>query len=280
MAPVLHRRARGAHPAYPKRSTVSDKLTPWRVVHARYAPTVFCHPSLLATASKPKPAWADDVVVPLKALQSRITWSRGRRSLTLKAARLLVDGTPRNPVGRTGMVGRGLLGKWGPNHAADPIVTRYDPARPTQLQVVTIKRRDTGEDALPGGMVDAGQTVPSTLRDEFKQEALRTLEGNPGLSAELEARIDRLFDKGRPVYQGYVDDPRNTDNAWMETQAVHFHISPGDPMADMPLAGGDDAVSATWTDVTAGMRLYASHAAWVDAVKVSMERRAGMRARA
>ena len=31
---------------------------------------------------------------------------------------------PRNPVGRTGMVGRGLLGRWGPNHAADPIVTR------------------------------------------------------------------------------------------------------------------------------------------------------------
>ena len=30
----------------------------------------------------------------------------------------------RNPIGRTGMAGRGLLGKWGPNHAADPIVTR------------------------------------------------------------------------------------------------------------------------------------------------------------
>ena len=23
------------------------------------------------------------------------------------------------------MTGRGLLGKWGPNHAADPIVSRY-----------------------------------------------------------------------------------------------------------------------------------------------------------
>ena len=30
----------------------------------------------------------------------------------------------RNPAGRTGMTGRGLLGKWGPNHAADPVVTR------------------------------------------------------------------------------------------------------------------------------------------------------------
>lgn len=32
----------------------------------------------------------------------------------------------RNPVGRTGISGRGLLGKWGPNHAADPLVTRYE----------------------------------------------------------------------------------------------------------------------------------------------------------
>lgn len=28
-------------------------------------------------------------------------------------------------MGRTGMSGRGLLGRFGPNHAADPIVTRY-----------------------------------------------------------------------------------------------------------------------------------------------------------
>ena len=27
----------------------------------------------------------------------------------------------------------------------------------------------------------------------------------------------------REVYRGYVDDARNTDNAWLETWAVHFH---------------------------------------------------------
>lgn len=36
-------------------------------------------------------------------------------------------GYPLNPRGRTGMRERGLLGKWGPNHAADPIVTRWQP---------------------------------------------------------------------------------------------------------------------------------------------------------
>ena len=29
------------------------------------------------------------------------------------------------------------------------------------------------------------------------------------------------------VYRGYVDDPRNTDNAWMETVAINFHDGKG-----------------------------------------------------
>lgn len=35
------------------------------------------------------------------------------------------DGYPLNPIGRTGITGRGILGRWGPNHAADPVVTRW-----------------------------------------------------------------------------------------------------------------------------------------------------------
>lgn len=29
------------------------------------------------------------------------------------------------------------------------------------------------------------------------------------------------------IYSGYVDDPRNTDNAWMETVAQNFHDEAG-----------------------------------------------------
>lgn len=67
-----------------------------------------------------------------------------------------------NIRGRTGLKGRGVLGKWGPNHAADPIVTRWkrdgdgkvvkDAAsgKPI-LQFVSIQRGDTKEWAIPGG---------------------------------------------------------------------------------------------------------------------------------
>ena len=36
----------------------------------------------------------------------------------------VVKKVPLNPRGRTGLTGRGVLGRYGPNHAADPIVTR------------------------------------------------------------------------------------------------------------------------------------------------------------
>lgn len=36
----------------------------------------------------------------------------------------IVDNYPLNPRGRTGLRGRGRLGRWGPNHAADAVVTR------------------------------------------------------------------------------------------------------------------------------------------------------------
>lgn len=35
------------------------------------------------------------------------------------------DKYPLNVAGRTGLTGRGLLGRWGVNHAADPLVTRW-----------------------------------------------------------------------------------------------------------------------------------------------------------
>ncbi len=62
--------------------------------------------------------WADPPLVPESELQSRMS-HMGRFPIE--------NGLPLNPHGRTGLRGRGLLGNWGPNHAADPIVTRLHP---------------------------------------------------------------------------------------------------------------------------------------------------------
>jgi hypothetical protein len=42
--------------------------------------------------------------------------------------------------------------------------------------------------------------------------------------ARLNALMDKAFTGGDVLYRGYVDDPRNTDNAWMETVCAAYQI--------------------------------------------------------
>nr|XP_009491320.1 PREDICTED: ADP-ribose pyrophosphatase, mitochondrial isoform X2 [Pelecanus crispus] len=184
----------------------------------------------------------------------------------------------KNPVGRTGLTGRGLLGRWGPNHAADPVVTRWKRdgsgnkvVHPVTgkniLQFVAIKRRDCGEWAIPGGMVDPGEKISATLKREFGEEALNSLQKLPEEKAELEKQLHKLFSQEHfVVYRGYVDDPRNTDNAWMETEAVNYHDETGETMDNLPLEAGDDAGVVKWIDISDKLKLYASHSYFIKLV--------------
>jgi 8-oxo-dGTP pyrophosphatase MutT (NUDIX family) len=63
------------------------------------------------------------------------------------------------------------------------------------------------------GMVDPGEHVSETIKREFQEEAMK--------NGEEKTCIDQLFSNGYKLYEYYVDDPRNTDNAWMETVAVY-----------------------------------------------------------
>ena len=65
------------------------------------------------------------------------------------------------------------------------------------------------------------------------------------------------------MLQGYVDDPRNTDNAWMETQAVNYHDEEGTSVGKFPLEAGDDAGDVVWMDIGSDAELYASHKQFV-----------------
>ena len=130
---ALHVKARSAHPAYPARAEVADADVRWPG-SAEYDPVEFTHPVVIANDVTLKPGgWAD----PANPANPAIDWSV-RESFEGAIRFVANGGAPINPRGRTGMHGRGLLGKWGPNHAADPIVTRFDPAHPDQLQVVVV----------------------------------------------------------------------------------------------------------------------------------------------
>lgn len=76
---------------------------------------------------------------------------------------------------------------------------------------------------------------------------------------EVEVAFKFFDDNGKEIYAGYVDDPRNTDNAWMETTAFNFHDENGTNVEHFRFKAGDDAKNLKWIDINGNLNLYASH---------------------
>ena len=272
--PPVHHKARDvAKYSSMPRQPLTDETVPWSEPLPGYVPPFYEDPILNARRVDLQPGlptqWADPPA-PLtdewrKRVRARMTFELGGTMRFDEAA-----GLPLNPRGRTGLAGRGLLGKWGPNHAADPIVTRLHP-QTNQLQMVAVERQDEkGVWAIPGGFVDAGEAVSKTLLREFVEEVGDFDADAEGLQQAFNKAIHDLFQGGVVVYRGYVDDPRTTDNAWIETTACHFHCLPevGDRLH---LSAGDGARRVSWIDINPASEpryanLYASHREWVDRV--------------
>ena len=164
--------------------------------------------------------------------------------------------------------------------------------------------------------------MSATLKKEFGEEAMNSIEASDEEKKRTEQLIGELFHSGSQVrhqespvcynehtpqiYAGYVDDPRNTDNAWMETVAFNFHDETGifpkgnppppppptyhtaiTPLAPLPLPlstacpiptipgeafsriklqAGDDAGAVKWTEINGSLDLYASHTQLVQEV--------------
>ncbi|XP_012656767.1 ADP-ribose pyrophosphatase, mitochondrial-like [Otolemur garnettii] len=274
-AETPHKKARTS--PYPgskvQRSQVPTEKVSWQVEWAEYNPGEYTASSVLAG-----PVWADPQVGE-RNFSPKFNEKDGNVERRSQFGLYEVEnGRTRNPMGRTGLAGRGLLGRWGPNHAADPILTRWK--RDSQgskvihpvsgkgiLQFAAIKRKDCGEWAIPGGMVDPGEKISTTLKREFGEEAMNSLQKSRAEMQELEKQLNKLFSQEHfVVYKGYVDDPRNTDNAWMETEAVNYHDETGEMIDQLPLEAGDDAKKVKWVDMNDRLKLYASHSQFIQLV--------------
>ena len=297
------------------RLSILEKETPWCSEYSDYKlkRTYYMHDNisnnLKLDKDNPKRYAEDDRdnnEIRMLDLKNRITYINGFKQ-TLEEADINFDenNLPENPMGRTGMWGPGLLGKNGPNQAADPIFTRWAPFTMyplfksiiillkfiftvmheggiyimlynvykewcllfPHLEMIAIQRFDTKEWAIPGGMVETGETVSETLRKEINEEACNNMDTN-----DASKEIDKILskDNGTIIYRGYVDDPRNTDTRWMETTAVHFHCTSKIAKA-IKLEAGDDAQKVQWLKMTnlepRYNNLYASHKMMTDKVK-------------
>ncbi|GAA53128.1 transient receptor potential cation channel subfamily M member 2 [Clonorchis sinensis] len=142
-------------------------------------------------------------------------------------------GAPLNPMGRTGLLGKGLLPRWGPNHSIVICITRWsrDPRTGNQvtrsnrgvLQYIALER--TKRLCIPWYLTDHSNRceldtcVPKVISSFITRRARATLS---------EKRVDRLLkrlDKAEvtQIFKGYLDDQLNADSAWTETVVINIH---------------------------------------------------------
>ena len=192
--------------------------------HPNYPERVFSEPAIYnvncpyyedISVKNNQGIWADFSNITETELRERVVW-RDNKLITLDEAKInFIHGKPETPI-KTGIKGRGMLGKFGPNHAADPIVTRINP-NTQDVEFVAAKRIDTGQYCIPGGMVDPGESRSQTLRREFEEEVASNCDKEV---------VDKVFSNGKLLYAGPTyNDPRTTDSAWIETYVMHYHIS-------------------------------------------------------
>src|SRR5699024_8822555 len=200
--------------------SVPGELRPWTVRFAEYAPVDVTPAELRPDAlAEHVPEGAEPAANPGEI--TRAEWRRRQHEAVVPFL-FDVDGWPVNPTGRTGRVGRNLK-KWGENQAADPLVFA---GQGEERHVLLIQRDDTGEWAMPGGMVDPGENpVRDTVARELREEA----------------GLDLSHLKPTVLTRQYVDDHRASDHAWVATTVCVYHL------ADVPaIQAGDDAADARW----------------------------------
>jgi ADP-ribose pyrophosphatase len=204
--------------SYPPRQRISIDAAPWDVECADYQPPYYVAPEVLANDCSLDPdGWADPedfALVP----DSVASASRYRDT----------SGRPLHPLGRTGIAGRGQLGRWGPNLLLTAIVTRHgSEGRPDIL----LGTRD-GADSLE---------LPQCFARNQEECAFARL---------IEKETGWLPDgTGAVLSEGYEYDARRTDHAWVVTTAWHLHISADSSPAILHPIG--DFKSVSWFPLNA-----------------------------
>lgn len=72
--------------------------------------------------------------------------------------------------------------------------------------------------------------------------------------------VDEFFDRSvKEIYSGYCDDPRNTDNAWIETYACNFHDEHDSEVEMFQFIAGSDAKNVKWLNVDHNCPIHSTH---------------------
>ncbi|RVE58090.1 hypothetical protein OJAV_G00205850 [Oryzias javanicus] len=148
----------------------------------------------------------------------------------------------RNPGGRTGIRGRGALGHFGPNLHLDLVLTRWKDSERSTLEYLVIWNSSQRIFTLPSGPVERDDHLPETLKET--------------LGSKLFDAINAKVSEGKKLSKCYVDDSRNTDNAWVETAVLNFHLDrTSQLMVDINTQVSSCSSSLQWQELSSPTRL-------------------------
>ncbi|GFY58907.1 protein ced-11 [Trichonephila inaurata madagascariensis] len=168
------------------------------------------------------------------------------------------EGVPQNPMGRTGLRGRGSLPRWGPNHYVHAIITRFQKAREAflstkGLEFVVMWTERRFQLSIPGGFV-AGEHRYEVIKSMFKPQFTGNsvwVDSNSVIKffrdcviakidlSESSESFPSILDHEESlkvvcdiVHKGYMDDPSNTDQAWKEVELWHIHFDEAENVSE------------------------------------------------
>ncbi|XP_024001269.2 transient receptor potential cation channel subfamily M member 2, partial [Salvelinus sp. IW2-2015] len=92
----------------------------------------------------------------------------------------------------------------------DPVLTRWRDSERSALEFLAVWDQEDGLWTLPGGPVQSDEPLPDRLLRIMGQKIYDT--------------IKTKMVEVTKVHEGYVDDIRNTDDAWVETTVLNIHL--------------------------------------------------------
>ncbi|XP_005103021.1 ADP-ribose pyrophosphatase, mitochondrial [Aplysia californica] len=239
------------------RFPVPDNMVAWDISFDDYCPPSFTAPEILENGGE-----IDLENIPEEEREGKISFNSDDRSSLMDTPYVIDAGLPRNPIGRTGLKGRGKLPRWGPNRTWDPVITRWkkDPATDSRvkgtdgrdvLEFLAVLRTDTKQWSFPGGMRRDDKNHFAALKVNFKAKGLSQEKSTEKVKQKLEPLK-------KEVYSGYTDVPLNTDNAWMETTVANFHAEDDVIFRDINILAGHDSNYVKWQTVSTDLPLWGS----------------------
>ncbi|XP_063693147.1 transient receptor potential cation channel subfamily M member-like 2 isoform X5 [Bolinopsis microptera] len=175
------------------------------------------------------------------------------------------EGFPRNPKGRTGLIGKGNLPRWGPNKLAVTIVTRYKEQPGSSdsgevpggvinkqgqpvVEVLLLKMEGSPHYMFPQGFLAPSETVKHAHQRVVLDLCYDFCNQTKIAQIPIAASIDPIFSQYKELSSSYMDDPMNTDNSWMEVSAATVHDNQNAMSSDFKLGSG--VIQIVWFTVT------------------------------